>query len=160
MATFTPAFHNASHRVHGEHQLLLNELTELNIALDELVCYSEVYADLAAAQRVCRCGHHLAELLPEHFVREESTVLATIAKVSPELREFAREMVLQHQQLRRRLDSFSSALADLERAEDIDAAVFRVKEEGKRLARELTDHIVLEENELDGFLPGAARQIE
>lgn len=160
MASFTPAFRNASDRVHGEHRLLIQELTELDLALDELVCYSEVYANLATAQHVCRCSRQLAALLPEHFAREESSVLATVAKVSPELREFAYEMVQQHQQLRRRLDSFSSAVAQLETADDIDAAVARVKQEGKLLARELTDHIVLEESELDGFLPGAARQLE
>lgn len=152
MATLTPAFRSDTAKVHCEHQALINELTELDSALDELVCYSEVYANLATARQVCACGRHLAELLPQHFGREEDTVFTTVARVSPELAEFAAEMRHQHDQLRARLAAFSRAVEQLEVAEDIADAVCSVKEQGKLLACELTRHVVLEENQLGGFL--------
>lgn len=152
MATFTPAFRTDTKKVHFEHQALITELTELDAALDELVCYSEVYANLATAQQVCRCGRHLAEVLPAHFGREEATVLTTVARVSPELAAFAIEMKHQHDQLRARLISFCRAVEQLEAAQDLDEAICNVKEQGKALARELTNHVVLEENQLGGFL--------
>lgn len=152
MATFTPVFRVASEKVHCEHQSLLQELSELDAALDELACYSEVYANLAKAQQICRCGRHLAEMVPAHFGREEATVLATVAKVSPELELFARAMRQQHEALRARLTVFCRAVEELETAEDIDRAVAAVKEHGKLLACELSRHVALEEAQLGGFL--------
>lgn len=152
MASFTPAFHTASHKVHCEHQELINQLAELDAALDELVCYSEVFANLASAGQVCRCGRRLAELLPEHFGREESTVLTTVAQVSPELADFAREMRCQHDQLRLRLSNFCRAVEQLESGQDLDDCICRLKQDGKMLASELTSHVALEESQLQGFL--------
>lgn len=152
MATFPASFPADSEKVHCEHQALITELGELDAALDELICDSQVFADLAPARKVCACGRHLADTLPEHFRREEAAILNPVARVSPELAEFTQEMRRQHQALRARLADFCRALEALEAAQDLDQAVAYVKQQGKQLAREMSNHIALEENQLGGFL--------
>ena len=56
MATLTRAFHADAERVHNEHLALRRVLHRLESALARLVCYSEVYADLATAEQVRRYG--------------------------------------------------------------------------------------------------------
>ena len=92
MAALAPSFWTESKVVHNEHQALIEDLNELDYALDGLECYSEVFANFATAGQVLACGGRVAKLLPEHFSHEEQTVLAGVAKVSPELAEFAGEM--------------------------------------------------------------------
>ena len=69
MATFTPAFRMASCKVHTEHEELRSQLSELESALDELAGDGEVVVNLEASQRVCRCGWHLAELVPSSYAQ-------------------------------------------------------------------------------------------
>ena len=152
MATFTPAFHTESVKIHHDHEVLLGELAALDAALDRLVCYSEVFANLATLKQVEFYGKNLAAELPEHFQREEEKLLATISEVSPELARFATEMKKEHVELRARLAAFCDTLEKLEAAEDLDAAIATVKEQGKELSRELGRHVALEEHELSGFL--------
>lgn len=147
MASLSIDFRIASEKIHGEHQALIEELRELDGALDELASAPDL---AATAQQVCRCGKTLFDLLPGHFTREETTVLATVARVSPELAEFAREMRRQHDRLRFRLDEFCRAVEATERGGD--HAIEQLCERGKLLARELVDHVMLEEEELGGFL--------
>jgi len=59
-------------------------------------------------------GKWIAEWLPKHYAHEETTVLETIAKMSPELASFAREMKRQHNEMRVRLESFRDHLAQLD----------------------------------------------
>ena len=152
MSRLTATFEAESERVHEDHQNLLHDLGELDRALDRLVCHSEVYANLASVEAVRRYGERLIERLPQHFAREEATVLATVSEVSPELAEFAREMKREHEQLRARLEAFCQALEQLRAWEELDEAICNVKEHGKGLTRQLGRHIALEENELRGFL--------
>lgn len=152
MATFTPTFRTASRKVHAEHEELQAQLLELESALEELAGDSEVVANLAAAERVCRCGWHLAELLPGHMAREESTLLGTVARISPELDEFAREMCHEHQRLRTLLVEFRGAVENLACGRNLEDTIWRVREVGMRLIRELGEHVALEETELGGFL--------
>ncbi|MBZ5648377.1 MAG: hemerythrin domain-containing protein [Acidobacteriia bacterium] len=152
MATFPITFRSDSNRIHCDHRVLINELIELDGALDALGGDSGVLADRAPAAKVRRCSRHLAEALPDHFRHEEATVLDTVARVSPELAEFARQMRHEHDQLRRRLLEFCHAAQELEAGHDIAGSVEAVKESGKQLARDMTSHIALEEQQLDGFL--------
>ncbi len=66
MATLTAVFRAESEGVHNEHQQMMQELVELERALDRLVCHSEVFADLGGADKVRRYGRLPAEQLPEH----------------------------------------------------------------------------------------------
>lgn len=152
MPTLTPVFHTESQHVHADHTLMLRELRALDLALDRLECRSEVFANLATAKEVQFLGKALAAELPDHFQREERTLLNTVAKVSPQLEQFAHEMCRQHEDLRIRLDSFCSALEQLETAQDLDMAIGGLKKAGKALTTELGRHIALEEEELAGFL--------
>ncbi|HUK87688.1 MAG TPA: hemerythrin domain-containing protein [Terriglobales bacterium] len=152
MASLSNAFCAESQKVHGDHETLLAELAELQWALDHLVCYSEVYADLATAGKVRELGHNLKVLLPTHFVREEATVLATVARISPELADFAAQMKRQHKELGAEFKAFLAALQEFESSNDLDTAVCHIKESGAQFARDLGEHVALEERQLSGFL--------
>jgi hypothetical protein len=139
MAALAPSFWTDSKTVHNEHQALMEDLNELEFALDGLECYSEVFANFATANRVLACGNRVARLLPQHFLHEEETLLAGVAKVSPDLAEFAGQMRTQHGHLRVRLTDFCLAL-------------YEVKEQGKAFTTEMRNHVALEEQRLKGFL--------
>jgi hypothetical protein len=152
MAALAPSFWTESKAVHNEHQALMEDLNELDYALDGLECYSEVFANFATAGQVLACGNRVAKLLPEHFVHEEDTLLAGVAKVSPELAEFAGEMRVQHDQLRARLADFCQALEHLRAGDDPGESLCEVKERGKMFTCEMRSHVALEEQRLKGFL--------
>lgn len=150
MASFPSSFRADSRQIHNDHQALATELLHLDAALDHLE--DGVLEQLHTTEDVVRCGHRLAELLPEHFRREESLLFGPVAQVSPELREFAREMRRQHDLLRQQLIHFHDALEQLNRGNDINGAIERVRDTGRRLAQEMSEHMAVEEEQLDGFL--------
>ena len=152
MAVLSPVFQAESERVHHDHENMLSELAELDAALDCLVCYSEVFADLRGAGAVQSVGRRLAQELPEHCKREEAKVLDTVSEVSPEFAEFVTEMKRQHNELYVRLNAFCLALDELAGSPDLDAAIAHLKEEGQELTRCLRQHISVEEPELSGPL--------
>ncbi len=152
VATLSPAFSADSKKIHTEHQGLLNDLVQLDRALDSVDCYSEVFANLAAVGEVAYYSHRLIEQLPEHFTREEETVLVPVAQVSPELGDLVQELKREHEELRAKLAVFALAMQELDSADDLYDAIWQVKELGKELTRGITRHVVLEENELAGFL--------
>jgi hypothetical protein len=145
MATATSTIQAETKMVQREHQVLMNELSELQAALDALVCYSEVYANFASTDQVYRCGRHLLQWLPGHFENEEATVLADIEKVSPELATFAIEMKAQHRTLRGRLEGFCRAIEEFEDSNDLGTAIDELKDRGLEFSRELTAHMGAEE---------------
>ena len=152
MPEVTAAFRSESELIHHEHQALSSELAALEFALDSLICYSEVFTNLAATERVYRCGRHLARTLPEHFENEEATVLAEIAGVSPELGDFAEEMKRQHRELRQKLTGFCLLIDQVENSNDIEQTVFEVKERGLELARSLAAHMDAEERKFSSLV--------
>ncbi len=152
MATFPVSFRSDSDRIHGEHKALFVEITEFQQALDDLACGGEVFANLYGTERLGHHGRRLANLLPDHFQREEATLLPTIAHVSPELEEFAGEVRREHMQLRERLAEFCHVLDRLESGDDAAETVDALKKTGRALAHELNAHIALEESQLGGFL--------
>jgi hemerythrin HHE cation binding domain-containing protein len=145
MPEMTAAFRSDAQLIHHEHQALSSELAALEFALDSLICYSEVFTNLAATERVYRCGYHLARTLPEHFENEEATVLAEIARLSPELSRFSEEMKRQHRELRQQLTGFCLLIDQVENSSDIEQTVFEVKERGLEFARALAAHMEAEE---------------
>jgi hypothetical protein len=50
----------------------------------------------------------IADWLPKHYQHEETTVLDTIARLSPELASFARKMKRQHDEMRVRRRVFAT----------------------------------------------------
>jgi len=151
MATLTATFRTESERIHGEHQLLEQVLRKLDSALERLVCYSEVYANLATAEQVRRYGRQLIEEFPGHCRREQALVLGPVSKVSPELAEFCDQMKVEHSELLVRLSMFRAALDDFDKAEDLNEAICDLKDTGKELTQQLRHHVVREEQELSGF---------
>jgi hemerythrin-like domain-containing protein len=152
VATLTPAFRAESERIHNEHQFIGHVLSKLDSALDHLVCYSEVYANLASAEDVRLYGRQLAEQFPGHCRREEAVLLNPVSQVSPELREFCNQMRLEHQDLIVRLATFRDALDAFDKADGLYEAVCQLKEVGKDLITDVRRHVETEEHELSGFL--------
>ena len=145
MPEMTAAFRSDAQLIHHEHQALSSELAALEFALDSLICYSEAFTNLAATERVYRCGRHLARTLPVHFENEEATVLAEIAGLGPEFNKFAEEMKRQHQDLRQQLTGFCLLIDQVEGNSDIEQAVSEVIEHGLQFARALAAHMDAEE---------------
>lgn len=161
MGTFPASFHSASQQVHDDHESLMSELLQLDAALNNLT-------HPAGAELICSRLRALSQSVPDHFTREEEELLVVVAKISPELNEFASEMKRQHQSICGLLVEFrlaaenlreqsatmerDGAAASARRPAQIEAALARVKEIGKSLAQELTNHVALEEDQLAGFL--------
>jgi hemerythrin-like domain-containing protein len=152
MATLTPTFRADAARIHDEHRALERALDRAEPALERLVCYGEVFADLSVGDELRRFGKELAEHFPEHCRREEAVLLDRVAEVSPELAEFSRQMKVEHVGLLARLDDFCGALDEFNRMDDASEAVYHLKEKGTELTREMRRHLATEEQELDGFL--------
>ena len=105
MSSLDPNFHLETGSIHREHEELVAQLDRLDAALEQIVCYSEIFSDLATANQATGSGKWIAEWLPKHQAHEETTLLQTIARMSPELASFAREMKRQHTEMRMRLEN-------------------------------------------------------
>ena len=151
MAILTAAFRADSQRIHGEHEVLLDRLMEMERALEHLALRGNAAAD-ADLDVVREVGLQLTREWPEHCRREEEELLRTVADVSPELGDFCRRMREEHQTLMAQLALFRVDLEDLKSARDPKVAVEHLIEDGAKLARALRHHVAMEERELSGFL--------
>ena len=68
MAGANTTFKKASQEMQTEHQELMHKLPELDHALECLICYSEVFADLADVQQAHTTARWMAGWLPTHFL--------------------------------------------------------------------------------------------
>jgi hypothetical protein len=151
MAALTHAFREDSQKIHCEHEVMLDELDELEAALARL-SDPGYNRDRELRDKVAAYGAHLARRLPGLCQREEEKLLAKIDGVSPQLHYFAEEMKRQHAELIVRAGGFLRALESFERSPDQDTAQVYLRKQGRELTRALRDHLNLEENELSGFL--------
>ncbi len=145
MASLDPKFHEEIVSIHHEHEQLLGQLDQLDAAVDQMACYAEVFTDLATANQAVSQGKWIAEWLPRHYAHEETTVLETIARMSPELESFAREMKRQHNEIRVRLEGLRDSLAHLSENADLETAVRQLKKDGTDLTRMMRLHMAAEE---------------
>jgi hypothetical protein len=145
MASSDPKFHEQTISIHEEHEELLAQLDQLDAAVEQMACYAEIFTDLATANQAMSSGKWMAEWLPRHYEHEETTVLETIARMSPELASFAREMKRQHAEMRLRLESFRDRLAHLSETNELEKAVNEMKKEGRDLTRMMRLHMAAEE---------------
>ncbi len=152
MRQTTADFRSDSQLVHHEHQALRSELAALEFALDSLICYSEVFTNLASTERVYRCARHLARTLPEHFDNEEVTLLDEMAKLGPELYKFAEAMKRQHRELRQKLTGLCLLIDQVEGSSDIEQAVVEVKEKGLEFPRSPAAHMEVEERKFSSLV--------
>ena len=151
MASLDPNFHEETADLHREHEQLMAQLDQLDSALEQMVCYTEVLTDLAMANHAAARGKWMAEWLPKHHAHEETTVLEMVAKMSPELAAFAREMKRQHNEMRLRLETFRDHLAHVGERRDLETAVAELKREGKDLTRMMRLHMSAEERKFTGL---------
>jgi hypothetical protein len=145
MASLDPKFHEETVNIHKEHEQLVARLDQLDAAVEQMACYAEVFTDLATANQAVSQSKWMAEWLPRHYEREETTVLEMIAKMSPELASFAREMKRQHNEMRLQLESFRDRIAHLNESSDLERAVNELKKDGKDLTRMMRQHMSAEE---------------
>jgi hypothetical protein len=145
MANLDPKLRGETASIQREHAELVAQLDQLDAALGEISCFAEIFTDLATANQAVSGGRWLAEWLPKHYQHEETTVLATIATMGPELASFAREMKRQHHEMRVRLELFREHLERLSEARDLESAVNELKQEGGHLTQMLRLHMATEE---------------
>lgn len=148
MAALAPTFSADIPEIHREHESLLNDLMQFERALDSIDCYSEALANLVAVGEVAFLTRRLLDQLPEHFIREEDTVLAPLTEVSPELSNLVENLRHEHEELRGRLEMFALGVKELESADDLYDGIWQMKEEGKGLACAIIQHVAREEREL------------
>jgi len=134
-----------SENLQNDHRELMQGLAELDQALESLICYSEVYADLAGVQRAQDTARRLAGRLPEHFVREEQGVFAAIALMGPDSAAFAQEMRRQHTEIGTRIDAFCKAAESFIDAPDLQQSIGELKDAGRGLADFMAAHMGAEE---------------
>ncbi len=146
MTPVEQSFHNHALLVHHEHNDLVVQLDQLDTALQNMVCYPHLFTDLSSANLAISGSKWLAEWLPGHYQNEETTVLADVAKISPELAAFAHEMKRQHKQMRLRLENFRELLSHLSESPDVETAVAAIKKAGTDLTRCMRLHMAAEEN--------------
>ncbi len=149
MASPSAQFRSESETIKSEHQEVIDRLHELDQALEALICYSEVYANLAAAEEALAHGRWLARRLPEHFGHEEIT-LTNMGKLGPDYERFAIEMKRQHKQMAGEVEEFCRLVHELEDTNDIESCVCRLKDLGGQLARFMSVHMGAEESKLAG----------
>ncbi len=152
MAALNTVFQIESERIHRDHQEMLAQLADLDLALEHIDSPS---ADASGSIRVLKVksiSQKLARHLPEHCMREETKLFETISEVSGELSEFVKQMKDEHIALFAGLYAFCVAIDELPNAMDLDAAVLHLKDQGLEVTRALRHHIISEEHELQGFL--------
>jgi hypothetical protein len=152
MTTLTPSFRVESEKIHCEHEVMLEELDELDAALERMALPGEPNAKAEAKNRLEAFGAHLVKRLPGLCAREEEKLLAKVDPISRELHNFVEEMKRQHADLILRAESFLRALETFERSPDQETAMVYLKKQGRELTRSLRAHLNLEEHELSGFL--------
>lgn len=141
--------HADSQANHQEHELLLGQLHELESALNGLICYAEVYADLGTAAQVYQSGRRLQASVPRHFQHEEQSVLDAVAALGPDWSAFCKEMKRQHQQLCGKLKDFCAAMDELEDAQDLEESIADLKQKGEEFSRQMASHMGAEERRLE-----------
>jgi len=145
MASPKVSFEKASTELKGEHAEMISRLAALNSALDSLICYSEVYADLAGVGPAQELARWLAVRLPEHFLSEETGILAEIARLGPQDAAFSQDMKRQHHEIARHLEAFGKAANAFQTAEDLQQSIRDLKEEGEALSSFMAAHMGAEE---------------
>ena len=90
--------------------------------------------------------------LPDHFKREEQTVLPAASRVSPELAEICGELKGEHAELVKRVSAFRAALEMFETSDDLEQVIWQLKGAGRELTSYLRRHVAKEEDELSAFL--------
>jgi len=146
MASPKMAFEKTSNELKSEHAEMIRRLTQLDAALESLICYEEVFADLAGVGPAQEMARWLAVRLPDHFLREETGILAAISRRGPQDAVFSQEMKRQHQEIARHLEAFRRAADAFQTADDLQQSVRDLKEEGRALSRFMTAHMCAEEH--------------
>ncbi len=151
MASAKVALSKASEAIQHEHEELMQRLSNLDRALESITCYSEVYADLSGVQCAIETGNWLASWLPAHFLREEETALASVARRGPEMAAFVREIKREHQEIGKRVAAFCKMSEAMASAADIQQSICDLKQNGKDLASFMAAHMGAEERKLSSL---------
>jgi len=120
-------------------------LAELDRALEGLICYSEVYADLAGVQCAQETARWLAGRLADHFLKEETGVFAALSQLGSEHDVFARKMQREHREISLRVESFRKAAESFVEAIDLQQSIGDLQDAGKSLSSFMAAHMGAEE---------------
>jgi iron-sulfur cluster repair protein YtfE (RIC family) len=145
-AVLTSHLHKETEEIHWEHEHLMDELTDLDSALDEIDFDSAPVPRLAGVEDASRIVRDLLAELPQHFANEEATVLPAIATVNPILSAFSSEMTRQHHEIWKALNLVAAELRHLKSSDDLAEDIVRVQGHIDKLCRALITHMKAEEH--------------
>jgi hemerythrin len=144
-AVITSDLHSEAEEIHWEHEHLMDELADLDSALDEIDFDSAPVPNLDGVDDANRIVRDLLAELPLHFVNEEATVLPAIASLNPTLSAFSSEMAWQHHEIWKALNLLSAELRHLASSTDLAEDIARVQSHIEKLCRALRIHMKSEE---------------
>ena len=136
---------SASQNLQNEHRELMQQLSELDQALESLICYAEVYADLAGLRRAQDTARGLAGRLAEHFLLEEQGIFVAVRQLGSDSAAFAGEMERQHREIDARIAAFRKMADSFIDAPDLQQSIGDLQDAGKALAQFMAAHMGAEE---------------
>jgi hypothetical protein len=131
--------------IQSDHRDMLALLADMDRALESLVCYSEVFADLKGVSLVAQTGRDLATRLGEHFAEEEPKMLDAIAKLGPEFAAFSAEMKRQHGEFAERISDLCNVSRQFETVADLEESISSLKRQVQSLAHAMMVHMAAED---------------
>jgi hypothetical protein len=134
-----------------DHAEMIALLADMNTALESLVCYSEVYADLKGVAHVVETGRGLAARLSKHFAEEEPKMLDAIARLGPEFAAFSAEMKHQHSEFATRIGALCEASHHFEVSSDLEESISALKQQVQSLAQAMTVHMAAEDRKFSSL---------
>jgi Hemerythrin HHE cation binding domain len=137
--------------IQHDHRDMAALLADMDKALESLVCYSEVYADLKGVAQVSETGRGLAARLSEHFAQEEPNMLDAIAQAGPEFAAFSAEMKRQHGEFTARVSDLCDASRHFETSADLEESIAALKQQVHSLAHAMTVHMAAEDRKFSSL---------
>lgn len=137
--------------IQHDHAEMTTLLADMDRALESLVCYSEVFADLKGVAKVAETGQGLAARLSAHFAQEEPYMLDAIAQAGPEFAAFSAEMKRQHGEFADRVGALCEASRHFETSTDLEESIATLKQQVHSLAQAMTIHMAAEDRKFSSL---------
>jgi hypothetical protein len=134
-----------------EYKGWLRALRDLDKTLEQLECYSEVYANLGCTGELLERTRAMAKALPEFFLHEDAEI-SVVERVRPEFTDCAHCVRKDRGELGILLDRLAAAIEALPWSEDLAASIYAVKEQGNDFVRRFGTHLAREQTARSAIL--------
>lgn len=127
-----------------EYKAWLVALADLDKTLEQLECYSEVYANLGCMGELLQRTRAMAQALPEFFLHEDAEI-SNVERMRPELTDCAHCVRKDRGELGLLLQQLAAAIEVLPGSDDLAASIYAVKEQGNDFVRRFGTHLAREQ---------------